>query len=57
MTDPQLARSKMKPDCRSKEDWSHLCDYWETDKAQVTFSLFIDIFYVINSYLYVSNHV
>nr|KAJ0192818.1 hypothetical protein LSAT_V11C800435250 [Lactuca sativa] len=34
MTDPQLARSKMKPDCRSKEDWSHLCDYWETDKAQ-----------------------
>ncbi|CAI9276983.1 unnamed protein product [Lactuca saligna] len=34
MTDPQLARSKMKSDCRSKEDWSHLCDYWETDKAQ-----------------------
>ncbi|CAI9269140.1 unnamed protein product [Lactuca saligna] len=34
MTDPQLARSKMKPGCRSKEDWSHLCDYWETDKAQ-----------------------
>nr|KAJ0192870.1 hypothetical protein LSAT_V11C800438710 [Lactuca sativa] len=33
MTDPQLTRSKMKPDCRSKEDWSHLCDYWETDKA------------------------
>ncbi|CAH1413616.1 unnamed protein product [Lactuca virosa] len=34
MTDPQLARSKMKPDCRSEEDWGYLCDYWESDKAK-----------------------
>ncbi|CAI9294838.1 unnamed protein product [Lactuca saligna] len=36
MTDPQLARSKMKPDCRSEEDWGYLCDYWESDKAKET---------------------
>ncbi|CAH1423778.1 unnamed protein product [Lactuca virosa] len=34
MTDPQFARSKMKPDCRSEEDWGYLCDYWESDKAK-----------------------
>ncbi|CAH1420912.1 unnamed protein product [Lactuca virosa] len=37
MTDPQLARSKMKPDCRSEEDWGYLCDYWESDKAKFKF--------------------
>ncbi|CAH1426987.1 unnamed protein product [Lactuca virosa] len=26
MTDPQLARSKMKPNCRSEEDWGYLCN-------------------------------
>nr|KAJ0213824.1 hypothetical protein LSAT_V11C400180260 [Lactuca sativa] len=35
MTDPQLARSKMKPDCRSEEDWGYLCDYWESNKAKI----------------------
>ncbi|KAL8249561.1 hypothetical protein R6Q59_006429 [Mikania micrantha] len=29
---PVNARSKMKPGCRSVEDWNHLCDYWESDK-------------------------
>ncbi|KAI3695493.1 hypothetical protein L1987_78490 [Smallanthus sonchifolius] len=24
---PQLARSQMKPNCRSQEDWNHICDY------------------------------
>ncbi|KAL8265410.1 hypothetical protein R6Q59_023540 [Mikania micrantha] len=33
-TDPQLARSKMKPGCRSQEDWSQLCDYWELEKTR-----------------------
>ncbi|KAL8238585.1 hypothetical protein R6Q59_015152 [Mikania micrantha] len=33
-TNPQLARSKMKPNCRSQEDWNHLCDYWELEKTR-----------------------
>nr|KAJ0191099.1 hypothetical protein LSAT_V11C800424070 [Lactuca sativa] len=33
-TDPQLARSKMKPNCHSEEDWGYLCDYWKSDKAK-----------------------
>ena len=53
MTDPQLTRSKMKPDCRSKEDWSHLCDYWETDKAHVTFSLFTYTHLLRNNFLFI----
>ncbi|KAD6119151.1 hypothetical protein E3N88_10422 [Mikania micrantha] len=28
-TNPLVARSNMKPDCRSEEDWNHLCNYWE----------------------------
>ncbi|KAD2393417.1 hypothetical protein E3N88_40394 [Mikania micrantha] len=35
-TDPQLARSKMKPGCRSQEDWNLLCDYWELEKTRVS---------------------
>ncbi|KAL4567644.1 hypothetical protein LXL04_023233 [Taraxacum kok-saghyz] len=34
IADPSLAKSKMDPNCRSKEDWEHMCKYWETDKAQ-----------------------
>ncbi|KAL4573164.1 hypothetical protein LXL04_019961 [Taraxacum kok-saghyz] len=34
ITDPSLAKSKMDPICRSKEDWEHMCTYWETDKAK-----------------------
>ncbi|KAK1426130.1 hypothetical protein QVD17_14799 [Tagetes erecta] len=34
ITNPQQARSKVKPDCRSKEDWNHLCDYWELESTQ-----------------------
>ncbi|KAK1427930.1 hypothetical protein QVD17_16682 [Tagetes erecta] len=33
-TNPQLARKKMKPDCRSEEDWNNLCTYWELEKTQ-----------------------
>ncbi|KAL8260218.1 hypothetical protein R6Q59_028171 [Mikania micrantha] len=33
-TNPTVARSKMKPDCRSEEDWNSLCDYWESDKTR-----------------------
>ncbi|KAD3639969.1 hypothetical protein E3N88_29192 [Mikania micrantha] len=28
------ARSNMKPDCRSEEDWNHLCNYWELEKTR-----------------------
>ncbi|KAL4561611.1 hypothetical protein LXL04_033781 [Taraxacum kok-saghyz] len=34
IADPSSAKSKMDPKCRSKEDWEHMCKYWETDKAQ-----------------------
>ncbi|KAK1431984.1 hypothetical protein QVD17_08826 [Tagetes erecta] len=34
ITNPQQARSKVKADCRSKEDWNHLCDYWELESTQ-----------------------
>ncbi|KAL8244827.1 hypothetical protein R6Q59_011085 [Mikania micrantha] len=33
-TNPTVARSKMKPDCRSEEDWNSLCDYWESEKTR-----------------------
>ncbi|KAD7477975.1 hypothetical protein E3N88_01111 [Mikania micrantha] len=33
-TNPQLARSKMMPNCRNQEDWNHLCDYWELEKTR-----------------------
>ncbi|KAJ0734556.1 hypothetical protein HanPI659440_Chr11g0421441 [Helianthus annuus] len=33
-TNPQLARTKRKSDCRSQE-WNHLCDYWELEKTKV----------------------
>ncbi|KAK9048735.1 hypothetical protein SSX86_032299 [Deinandra increscens subsp. villosa] len=33
-TNPQVARSKMKSDCRNEEDWNHLCDYWELESTQ-----------------------
>ncbi|KAK1423381.1 hypothetical protein QVD17_18683 [Tagetes erecta] len=33
-TNPRLARSKMKPDCRSTEDWDHLCNYWELESTR-----------------------
>ncbi|KAK9070575.1 hypothetical protein SSX86_010977 [Deinandra increscens subsp. villosa] len=33
-TNPQLARSKMKSDCRNEEDWNHLCDYWELESTR-----------------------
>ncbi|KAD2392819.1 hypothetical protein E3N88_39796 [Mikania micrantha] len=33
-TNPLVARSNMKPDCRSKEDWNHLCNYWELEKTR-----------------------
>ncbi|KAK9053684.1 hypothetical protein SSX86_024758 [Deinandra increscens subsp. villosa] len=32
--DPRKARSMMKSDCKSEEDWNHLCDYWEMEKTQ-----------------------
>ncbi|KAL8224295.1 hypothetical protein R6Q57_019770 [Mikania cordata] len=31
-TNPLVARSNMKPDCCSEEDWNHLCNYWELEK-------------------------
>ncbi|KAD4982158.1 hypothetical protein E3N88_18829 [Mikania micrantha] len=33
-TNPLVARSNMKPDCRSEEDWNHLCNYWELEKIR-----------------------
>ncbi|KAL8251083.1 hypothetical protein R6Q59_034776 [Mikania micrantha] len=33
-TNPLVARSNMKPDCRSEEDWNHLCNYWELEKTR-----------------------
>ncbi|KAL8199826.1 hypothetical protein R6Q57_013394 [Mikania cordata] len=33
-TNPLVTRSNMKPDCRSEEDWNHLCNYWELEKTQ-----------------------
>ncbi|KAF5759388.1 hypothetical protein HanXRQr2_Chr16g0740671 [Helianthus annuus] len=35
-TNPRLARSMMKSNCRSLEDWNHLCDYWELESTRVT---------------------
>ncbi|KAD4385310.1 hypothetical protein E3N88_25478 [Mikania micrantha] len=35
-TNPLVARSNMKPDCRSEEDWNHLCNYWELEKTRVS---------------------
>ncbi|XP_076928123.1 uncharacterized protein LOC143591967 [Bidens hawaiensis] len=32
-TNPELARSKRKSDCR-EEAWKHMCDYWELEKTQ-----------------------
>ncbi|KAL8240225.1 hypothetical protein R6Q59_013580 [Mikania micrantha] len=34
-TNPLAARSNMKPDCRSEEDWNHLCNYWELEKTRI----------------------
>ncbi|KAI3755346.1 hypothetical protein L1987_55143 [Smallanthus sonchifolius] len=31
---PQFARSQMKPNCRSQEDWNHMCDYWELESTR-----------------------
>ncbi|KAJ0546913.1 putative transposase, Ptta/En/Spm, plant [Helianthus annuus] len=33
-TNPRLARSMMKSNCRSPEDWNHLCDYWELESTR-----------------------
>ncbi|KAL8239570.1 hypothetical protein R6Q59_016137 [Mikania micrantha] len=33
-TNPLVARSNMKPDRRSEEDWNHLCNYWELEKTR-----------------------
>ncbi|KAL9992172.1 putative transposase, Ptta/En/Spm, plant [Helianthus debilis subsp. tardiflorus] len=33
-TNPRLARSMMKSNCRSLEDWNHLCDYWELESTR-----------------------
>ncbi|KAL8244094.1 hypothetical protein R6Q59_010352 [Mikania micrantha] len=33
-TNPLVARSNMKPGCRSEEDWNHLCNYWELEKTR-----------------------
>ncbi|KAM0039115.1 hypothetical protein Hdeb2414_s0012g00378301 [Helianthus debilis subsp. tardiflorus] len=33
-TNPWLARSMMKSNCRSPEDWNHLCDYWELESTR-----------------------
>ena len=35
MTNPELARTKMKDDCRSQEDWNALCMLWESDNHKV----------------------
>ncbi|XP_076909110.1 uncharacterized protein LOC143566246 isoform X2 [Bidens hawaiensis] len=32
-TNPELARSKRKPDC-CQEAWDDMCDYWELEKTQ-----------------------
>ncbi|KAL8228419.1 hypothetical protein R6Q57_016003 [Mikania cordata] len=33
-SNPLVARSNMKPGCRSEEDWNHLCNYWELEKTK-----------------------
>ncbi|KAI3784068.1 hypothetical protein L1987_43160 [Smallanthus sonchifolius] len=33
-TDPQRARLQVHSNCRSQDDWNHLCDYWELEKTR-----------------------
>ncbi|KAI3813526.1 hypothetical protein L1987_18252 [Smallanthus sonchifolius] len=33
-TDPQRARLQLHSNCRSQDDWNHLCDYWELEKTR-----------------------
>jgi hypothetical protein len=43
-TNPEFARKQMKSNCRSQEDWNHMCDYWELEstKASVLISVSVD---------------
>ncbi|KAJ0726272.1 hypothetical protein HanPI659440_Chr12g0468381 [Helianthus annuus] len=51
-TNPRLARSMMKSNCRSLEDWNHLCDYWELESTRVNFMLTSYICIHTKSYLH-----
>lgn len=51
-TNPQLARENMKPDCRSQDDWNHLCNYWELEKTRVSMlHLIFKSYYISVSYI------
>uniref|UniRef100_A0A251TJG2 Uncharacterized protein n=1 Tax=Helianthus annuus TaxID=4232 RepID=A0A251TJG2_HELAN len=54
-TNPLLARSMMKSNCRSLEDWNHLCDYWELESTRVNFMLTSYICIHTKSYLHTYN--
>ena len=53
LTNPVAAKSKVDPNCRSPEDWEHMCTYWETEKAKATLSiLHMHPYFVINIIYY-----
>lgn len=42
-TNPEFARSQMRANCKSLEDWHHMCDYWEKDATRVSILTLVSV--------------